>query len=78
MKWVKAEGQGKTENRANALERELKYLGLGLGHLHHLTCVPGGIQRHTNIYIPHRCPHLLGESKKEMAMKLRDPGNITR
>lgn len=78
VKWVKAEGQRKTENKANALERELESLGLGLRHLHHLTCVPRGIQRHTNIYIPHGCPHLLGESKKEMMMKLCDPGNITR
>lgn len=74
----KVRRQGKTENKANVLERELESLRLGLGHLHHLICVPRGIQRHTNIYIPHGCPHLLGESKKEMTVKLCDPGKITR
>lgn len=69
----KGRSQGKTENRANTLERALESLGLGLRH--HLTCVPRGIQRHT-IYIPHGCPHVLGESKKEMMMKLCDLGNI--
>lgn len=79
VKRARAEGQGKTENEANILERELESLGLCHWHWHSLMRVPRAIQRHPKIYTPHSCPYLLGEPKeKEMTTNLCELGSITR